>query len=154
MDEDDLPDLFVVDGGRGQLGIALSVAKDLGITDEIDWIGIAKEREEEGEKLYKPGRKNPILLPDHNPVLLYLMRIRDESHRFGVTFHRKLRRKSAFDSEIDQIPGIGEDRKKHILRHFGSLKQVRNATATDLQQVKGIGKELAEQIFTYFHAPE
>jgi excinuclease ABC subunit C len=86
VEEDTLPDLFVVDGGKGQLGMALKVAEELGVKDDIDWIGIAKEREEEGEKIFKPGRKNPIILAPHNPVLLYLMRIRDESHRFGITF--------------------------------------------------------------------
>ena len=146
IDEDDLPDLFVVDGGKGQLNMALGVADELGIRDRIDWIGIAKEREEEGEKLFKPGRKNPILLPAHNPVLLYLMRIRDESHRFGVTFHRKLRNKSTLTSVLDSIPGVGQERKKRLLKHFGSLKQVKIASVQQLEEVEGIGPELAQHI--------
>ena len=150
-EEGSFPDLFVVDGGRGQLGVALSVAEDLGIADQLDWIGIAKEHAEEGEKLFKPGRKNPILLPRHNPVLLYLMRIRDESHRYGITFHRRLRQKSAFTSEITQIPGIGTDRQQQLIRHFGSLRQLRQANLAELQQVDGIGATLAQQIFTFFH---
>jgi excinuclease ABC subunit C len=151
MEEGNLPDLFVVDGGKGQLGMALAVAGELGITDKIDWIGIAKERQDEGEKLYKPERKNPILLPAHNPILLYLMRIRDESHRYGVTFHRKLRNKATLASDLDKISGIGAEKKKQLLGHMGSLKRVRSATVADLMEVRGIGAELAKEIFSFFH---
>lgn len=151
IEEDNLPDLFIVDGGKGQLNMALSVADELGITDDVDWVGIAKEKQEEGEKLYKPGRKNPILLPDHNPVLLYMMRIRDESHRFGVTFHRKLRTKSAFHSELDKISGIGKERRKRLLKYFGSIKQIKEASISDLMQVDGVGEEMAREIYTFFH---
>ncbi|WP_163339373.1 excinuclease ABC subunit UvrC [Desulfopila sp. IMCC35008] len=149
IEEDNLPDMFVVDGGKGQLGMALSVAEELGIVDQLDWIGIAKERDEEGEKLYKPFRKNPILLPHHNPVLLYLMRIRDESHRYGVTFHRKLRNKTSFLSDLDKIEGVGNSRKKLLLKEFGSLKRIRSATLEELQSVKGIGNELASTIYNH-----
>lgn len=151
LEEGNFPDLFVVDGGKGQLGMALSVADELGIRDEVDWIGIAKERQDEGEKLYKPERKNPIILPAHNPIILYLMRIRDESHRFGVTFHRKLRNKATLTSDLDKIPGIGGEKKKQLLRHMGSLKRVKSASIDELLEVKGVGKELARQIFSYFH---
>ena len=149
--ENNLPDLFVVDGGKGQLGIALAVATELGIIDQVDWIGIAKEKQDEGEKLYKPGRKNPILLPSHNPILLYLMRIRDEAHRFGVTFHRKLRNKATLASELDRISGIGTEKKKQLLRHMGSLKRIKTASFTELMEVKGIGEELAKEIIDFFH---
>lgn len=149
--EDTLPDLFMVDGGKGQLSIALQIANELGIEEQIDWIGIAKERQDEGEKLYRPGRKNPILLPSHNPILLFLMRIRDESHRYGVTFHRKLRNKATLTSELDQIPGIGNEKKKQLLRQLGSLKKIRSANREELAQTKGIGLELADQIFRFFH---
>jgi len=150
--EQDLPDLFLVDGGKGQLGIALSVAGALGITDTIDWLGIAKERQEEGEKLYKPGRKNPIILPPHNPVLLFLMRIRDESHRYGITFHRKLRNKSTLASDLDKIPGIGAAKKVELLRHMGSLHRLKAASIKDLMEVRGIGRELATTIHDFFNA--
>lgn len=149
--ENNLPDLFIVDGGRGQLGIALRVADELGIRDDLDWIGIAKEKHTEGEKLYKPGRKNPILFKSHNPVLLYLMRIRDESHRFGVTFHRKLRGKASIASPLDLIPGIGPDRKKKLLKHLGSMKRIREASLKELSQVNGIGKNTAAVIHDHFH---
>ncbi|MFW2366355.1 MAG: excinuclease ABC subunit UvrC [Desulforhopalus sp.] len=151
IDEDSLPDLFVVDGGKGQLGMALAVAGELGISNEVDWIGIAKEKHEEGEKIYKPYRKNPILLPAHNPILLYLMRIRDESHRYGITFHRKLRNKATLASELDDIPGIGAMKKKELLKHIGSLRRIKSASVDDLLEVHGIGRELATEIFNYFH---
>jgi excinuclease ABC subunit C len=150
MEEQNLPDLFLVDGGKGQLGMALAVAAELGLTDDIDWLGIAKERQDEGEKLYKPGRKNPIILPAHNPVLLFLMRIRDESHRYGITLHRKLRNKSTLASAIDHIPGIGAAKKQQLLRHMGSLKRLRTATRAELMQVRGIGPELATTIVDFF----
>lgn len=150
IEEDNLPDLFVVDGGKGQLGIALAVAGELGITEQIDWIGIAKEKENEGEKLYKPHRKNPIILPSHNPILHYLMRIRDESHRYGVTFHRKLRNKATLASDLDKISGIGAEKKKQLLRHMGSLKRIKTATFDELMEVRGIGEELAKEIVGFF----
>ncbi len=154
IEEQNLPDLFLVDGGKGQLGIALAVAGELGITESINWLGIAKERQDEGEKLYKPGRKNPIILPPHNPVLLFLMRIRDESHRYGITFHRKLRNKATLASTLDNIPGIGSIKKHELLRHMGSLKRLRNASLPELLEVKGIGLELARTIFEFFNGPE
>ena len=131
--------------------MAMAIAGRLDIADKLDWIGIAKEREDEGEKLYKPGRKNPILLPAYNPVLLYLMRIRDESHRFGVTFHRKLRRKATLTSQLDEIEGIGPDRKKKLLKQIGSLKRIKNATLEELKQVAGIGPDTANRIYQHFH---
>lgn len=148
--EDNLPNLFIVDGGRGQLGIALHVADELGIRDKLDWIGIAKEKKEEGEKLYKPGRKNPILLKAHNPVLLYLMRIRDESHRFGVTFHRRLRGKASIASSLDHIQGIGPDRKKKLLKNLGSVKRIKAADIEELSSVPGIGEDTAKAVYNHF----
>ena len=151
LEAHDLPDLLLVDGGKGQLGVAESVAGELGLNHTLELIGIAKERADEGEKLYKPGRKNPIILKQHNPVLLYLMRIRDESHRFGVTFHRSLRRKQTLSSRLDKIPGIGPDRRKQLLLKLGSLKEITTSTIEELQAVPGIGPELAGEIFRYFH---
>lgn len=152
--EENLPDLFMVDGGKGQLGMALRIADNLSLRDRLDWIGIAKERGDEGEKLYKPGRKNPIILAAHDPVLLHLMKIRDEAHRFGITFHRKLRNKKTLTSELDHIPGVGPSRKKLLLRSLGSLKQIKLASAEVLQNVPGIGTELAQQIYNHFHQPD
>lgn len=151
IEEDDLPDLFIVDGGKGQLAIATAVAADLNVLDKIDWIGIAKKRQDENEKLYRPERKNPILLPSHNPVLLFIMRIRDESHRYGITFHRKLRRKETFGSELDAIDGIGIEKKQLLLKHLGSLKRIKEASQIELMEVKGVGKGLAAKIVDHFH---
>ncbi len=151
LTENDLPDLFMVDGGRGQLGIAEAVAADLHLAGAVNLIGIAKEKEDEGEKLYRPGRKNPIIFPSHNPLLLYLMRVRDEAHRFGVTFHRSLRRKQAFSSPLDQIPGVGKEKKKELLKTIGSLQQVSRASIEDLENVAGIGPALALEIHRFFN---
>ncbi|MEK6201192.1 MAG: excinuclease ABC subunit UvrC, partial [Desulfobulbaceae bacterium] len=153
LKENDLPDLLMVDGGRGQLGIALRVAREQGVedTEEMEWIGIAKEKQTEGEKLYKPGRKNPIILPPHSPVLLYLMRIRDESHRYGITLHRKLRNRSTLTSELDSISGIGPKKKQALLKDLGSLRQIKVASEEKLARVPGIGPELAREIRHYFH---
>ncbi len=152
-DEGNLPDLLLVDGGKGQLGMALAVAGELGISDDLDWVGIAKERGDEGEKLYRRGQKNPLLLPAHSPVLLYLMRIRDEAHRYGITFHRRLRQRSTLASELQGISGIGKEKKEQLLRHLGSLKRVREASQADLRTVPGIGPELAGVIYRHFHPP-
>jgi len=152
VDNDDLPDLLIVDGGRGQLGVAEAAARDFGIIDSIDLLGIAKERNDEGEKLYKLGRKNSIILPSHNPVLLYIMRIRDEAHRYGITFHRSLRRKNTLSSVIDQIPGVGLLRKKQLLSSLGSMKKISQASINELKEVDGIGPQLAEEIYQFFRS--
>ncbi|MEW6291406.1 MAG: excinuclease ABC subunit UvrC [Thermodesulfobacteriota bacterium] len=150
VDEDDLPDLLLLDGGKGQLHVAIDTVRRFALEARVELAGIAKEKGEEGEKLYRPGRKNPILLPRHSPLLLFLMRIRDESHRYGITFHRKLRHKSAFSSAIDQIPGVGPMRKKKLLQVFGSLAKLKNASTAELAAVSGIGPELAESIARFF----
>ena len=151
LEEDRLPDMLLIDGGKGQLQVAVDVLGDFDLLGRIDLVSIAKEKEDEGEKLFKPGRKNPILLPAHSPVLLYLMRIRDESHRFGITFHRKLRGKDQLRSPLDTIEGIGPKRKKVLLKHLGSLKRVTEAGIEELAKVPGIGPELAKQIHHQLH---
>lgn len=146
-----LPDLFMVDGGKGQLQVAVAVLRELGLEGQVELVGIAKEREGEGEKLYRPGRKNPVILPAHSPVLLYLMRIRDESHRYGVTFHRRLRTKKAFTSDLDAIPGVGKKRREALLVTLGSMKRIREADRDELARVDGIGPELAALIWNHLH---
>jgi len=145
-DKKDLPDLLLLDGGKGQLGLAEVMIHDLGLEGRIDLVAIAKEKKDEGEKLFRPGRKNPILLPGHSPPLRYLMRIRDEAHRFGITFHRRLRNKETLASPLDEIPGIGPGRRKNLLRHLGSLEGIRQASPEELAQVEGIGPALARAI--------
>ena len=153
MAENNLPDLFMVDGGKGQLAVALEVAGRLGLLGSLDFVGIAKEHHDEGEKLFRPGRKDAILLPAHAPALLYLMRIRDEAHRFGITFHRRLRGKAQLGSALDEIPGIGPARRKLLLKHFGSLRALREATAEDLAAAPGIGPELVQTIARHLEKP-
>jgi len=145
--DNNLPALMLLDGGKGQLNMAKKIVGTFGLTDEIDLVAIAKEKKEEGEKLFRPGRKNPILLSRHSPALLFLMRIRDEAHRFGITQHRKLRNKDILTSELDAIQGVGEKRKLQLLKTFGSLKRLKNASPDQLQEVPGIGPSLAESIY-------
>ncbi len=149
--ENDLPDLLLLDGGKGQLQVAVEVVARLGLAGRLELASIAKERANEGEKLFRPGRKNPILLPAHSPVLLYLMRIRDEAHRFGITHHRKLRGKEQLLSRLDVIEGIGPKRKQQLLRTLGSIKRMTEAGVEELAAVPGIGLELARQIHTHLH---
>jgi excinuclease ABC subunit C len=165
LQDNDLPDLLILDGGRGQLGMAMAVVGELrsagkneedcgernGLLDKLEWISIAKEKQTEGEKLYLPGRKNPILLAPHSPTLLYLMRIRDESHRYGLNLHRKLRTKSTLASELDAIEGIGPQKKQQLLKTLGSLTRIKQASEEKLLQVPGIGPELAREIRRHFH---
>ncbi len=151
VETDNLPNLLLLDGGKGQLQVAFDVLSRFNLLEQIDLVAIAKEKAEEGEKLFRPGRKNPVLLPAHSPVLLYLMRIRDGSHRFGITFHRRLRGKEQLHSKLDDIEGVGPKRKKQLLQTLGSFKRVSEAGVEELAAVQGIGKELAQQIFTRLH---
>ena len=150
-DEDTPPDLLLLDGGKGQLQVAIDVLSRFDLLDRIDLVAIAKEKEDEGEKLFRPGRKNPILLPAHSPVLLYLMRIRDEAHRFGISQHRKLRSKQQFHSVLDGLTGIGPQRKKLLLHTLGSVKRVLEADLDTLAAIPGIGPELSRQIYRQLH---
>lgn len=141
-EENDLPDLVIVDGGKGQLNIALRVFEELNVTG-VDIIGLAKEkgRHDKGmteEQVFLPNQKNPILLKKNSSILFLLQRIRDEAHRVAISFHRKRRSKRTLQSALDDIPGIGPAKRKALLKHFGSLKKVEIATEEDLKQVKGI----------------
>ncbi len=141
-----LPSLLLIDGGKGHLNIAVSIVHKFGLENEIELAAIAKEKKDEGEKLFRPGRKNPIVLPPYNPVLLYLMRVRDEAHRFGITFHRKKRKKNTLRSQLDQLNGVGEQRKNALLKALGSVKRIREATQDELAEIEGIGSNLASSI--------
>ncbi len=141
------PDLLVVDGGKGQLNIAVSVVKDLKIEGRFDIIGIAKKDEKKGEvqdKIYKPGRVNPVNFGKEGDLLLFLQRVRDEAHRFAISFHRKRRGKSSMRSVLDTIPGIGKKRKQ--LKHFRSIKKIRAATIEELSAVSGMNRKAAESV--------
>lgn len=143
------PDLLVVDGGKGQLNIAVSVVKDLKIEGRFDIIGIAKKDEKRGEvqdKIYKPGRVNPVNFGKEGNLLLFLQRVRDEAHRFAISFHRKRRGKSSIRSVLDTIPGIGKKRKQILLKHFRSIKKIRAATIEELNAVPGMNRKAAESV--------
>ncbi len=151
----DFPDLLVVDGGIGQLNVALEVLRELEIT-EVDAAGLAKMRverdarapqiERSEERVFLPGRKNPVVLRRNSSALFLLQRVRDEAHRFAITYHRALRRKERLRSLLDGIPGIGATRRKRLLRHFGSVRRMRDATVAQLTEVSGISTALAETI--------
>jgi len=154
-EEGDLPDLLVIDGGRGQLGVALAVRDELGVP-ELDIVGLAKMRVERDarsseirrseERVFLPGRVNPVILARNSNALFLLQRVRDEAHRFAITYHQKLRDASRLRSPLDGIPGVGRSRRRALLRHFGSLTRVRAATAEELMGVPGIGREMAERL--------
>ncbi|RJR36534.1 MAG: excinuclease ABC subunit UvrC [Desulfobacteraceae bacterium] len=155
MRKGDLPDLFLVDGGRGHLQTVKRVMDEAGISNSTQVASIAKEHEEGGpDRIYIPGRKNPINLKENDPVLLFLMRVRDEAHRRAVLHHRKLRGKVLTASDLDKIPGLGPNRKRILLRHFGDVHAVAGATAEDLEKVRGIGHALARDIVRYFSASD
>ena len=139
-----LPDLIVIDGGKGQLTSAMAALRELGINN-VPVVGLAKRLEE----LYMPGVSDPQTLPKDSPSLRLLQRIRDEAHRFAVTYHRKVRDKRAIQSELDMVEGIGKKRSKMLLEVFGSVQGVKHATEEQLAEV--VGEKLAEKIRMSFH---
>jgi excinuclease ABC subunit C len=139
------PDLILIDGGKGQLNIAHQAMTDLGYEDAVGLASIAKGREEgESDKIYIHGRKNPLVFSRNSPVLFLLMRVRDEAHRFAITFHKKLRGKRALKSELDDIPGIGAKRKRELIKRFGSVVRLRAATVEEIAAVPGMSVRMAE----------
>ncbi|MBT7582637.1 MAG: excinuclease ABC subunit C, partial [Kordiimonadaceae bacterium] len=145
------PDLLLIDGGKGQLSAVVGVLEDLGLTD-IPVVCIAKgpDRNAGREDFYIQG-KSPFKLTPNDPVLYFLQRLRDESHRFVIGSHRSRRAKKMHKSLLDGLPGVGAVRKKALLLHFGSAKAVSGAAIKDLTQVNGISNALATQIYDYFH---
>jgi excinuclease ABC subunit C len=136
-----LPDLILIDGGKGQLNAALAVMEQAGVTS-IPVAGLAKENEE----VFLPHRKEPVVLPASSPGLQLLQRLRDEAHRFAVGYHRKVRRRQTFTSSLDAIPGIGPKRRRALLRQFGSVRGIREASVEELATVRGITPGLATKI--------
>jgi excinuclease ABC subunit C len=208
--EGQLPDLLVIDGGKGQLNAALAAAKDLNVPVRpspgnrdapfVEMVGLAKSRlldasalgtarvvgrrgrrpgpggrapeaaladaaeaAEKGfaselprspERVFLPGRKDPVVLRQNSAELFLLTRLRDEAHRFAITFHRKLRRERNFRSVLEEIAGVGEGRKRALLRHFGSLRKVREAVPEAIAEVEGFGERQARAVYEFFHRPE
>jgi len=150
-----IPDLIVIDGGKGQLNVALEVLRSLGI-DSVEAVGLAKDRVERNphavdlrhseERVFLPGRKNPVILRRHSNALFLLQRIRDEAHRFAITYHRKLRTRERIRSLLDAIPGVGPVRRRRLLRQFGSVRRIREASIDELLEIPGITRVVAERI--------
>lgn len=161
------PDLIIIDGGKGQLSVVLDALREIGFDHEaenITIIGVAKGRRETetgqkridrtmgatGEQIVMPGR-SPFMLPPRDPGLFVLQRLRDESHRFAIGAHRAARKKAFGANPLDSIPGIGAKRKRALLNHFGSAKEIARAKPHDLEAVDGVSASLAQRIYDYFH---
>lgn len=147
-----LPDLVIIDGGKGQLNAALEVMRELKL--DIPTIGVAKEEGSHtklttAEEIYIPGANEPILLPRTSQGLYLLQRIRDEAHRFSITYHRKVRSEKTFKSVLDEIPGIGPKRKKALMTHFGSVKAIGAASLDELAAIDGMTRDAAEKVKEY-----
>jgi excinuclease ABC subunit C len=136
----------VIDGGKGQLNRAVEVMRDIGV-DDVAVVALAKRMEE----VFVPGRSDPIIIPRGSESLYLLQHIRNEAHRFAITYHRKRRGKRMTQSALDNIAGLGEVRRKKLLRHFGSLKRIREASLDDLLEVRGIPKGVAEAVYEALH---
>ena len=163
VETEPLPDLLMVDGGRGQVGVVIAALKDSGL--EVEVLGISKERDDaspslrvkrggglKAERIFRPNRTNPILLPPSSRGMLLLQRIRDESHRFAIEFQRELRSKVNMTSILEELPGIGPTKRRALLKTLGSLRAVRNATLEELLSVAGISTKDAESIRGFFDA--
>ena len=163
LPSDPAPDLLLLDGGKGQLNAARALFADLGV-EGIALASLAKERDEgspsqrvmrhggpKREKIFLPGVKDPVALPSDSPALFLLQRVRDESHRFAITYHRELRKKAQFRSILDELPGIGPTRRRALLRTLGSLERIRSATLSELEAVPKLGRRAAATVHRFFH---
>lgn len=137
-----LPDLIIIDGGKGQLGRVVKVMEQFEILDNVPVVGLAKQEEE----IFFPHKSDPLLLPRHSQGLYLVQRIRDEAHRFGITAHRKKRSKLGLASQLDSIPEIGPARRKALLKHFGSIDKIKEASIEELLTVKGMNETAAKNV--------
>jgi excinuclease ABC subunit C len=146
------PDLVIIDGGRGQLNAAREILEGLGVT-QVSLMAVAKgpDRDAGRETLFMPDRE-AIKLEPRDPVLYFIQRLRDEAHRFVIGSHRKLRKKDIREAGLQEIPGIGPSRKRALLHHFGTLKEIERASIADLGKVPGVSAESARKIFEFFHS--
>jgi excinuclease ABC subunit C len=159
-EKNDLPDMVLLDGGRGQLNVAQEVFKELRI-EEVDLISLAKERVVEGsrlsrlrkteEKVFHPQYKEPFILGRHSPALHLLDRIRDEAHRFAISYHKKVRGRETLRSELGEIPGIGQVRQKELLKYFETVGKIKEATEEDLTRVPKMNRKSARTVYRFFH---
>jgi excinuclease ABC subunit C len=137
-----LPDLIIIDGGKGQLSRVVKVLEQFDLFDKVPVVGLAKQEEE----IFFPHNSTPLILPRHSQGLYLVQRIRDEAHRYGITAHRKKRSKLGLASQLDSIPGIGPNRRKALLKHFGSMDKIREASIEELAAVKGMNESAAESV--------
>ncbi len=143
----DFPDLIMIDGGKGQLSAVVATLKEMNLFPHLPVISLAKQREE----IFLPGESFPLPTNSEQPGVQLLRRLRDEAHRFAVTFHRQQRSEKMRRSRLDEIPGLGFQRQKELLAHFHSIDYIRQASIPQLMEVSGIGKRLATEIYNYFH---
>jgi excinuclease ABC subunit C len=158
VEEGDLPDLVLLDGGRGQLNVAQEVFKELQIK-KIDLISLAKERTIEGtlktdERIFHPQYKEPLILGRQSPLLHLLDRVRDEAHRFAITYHKKVRGRETIKSVMGEIPGIGTVRQKELLKFFGSVEKVKEATLEELVRAPKMNLKSAQILYNFFHSDQ
>lgn len=151
-----MPDLILMDGGKGQLNVLLQVAGEQGFPEDTDYMSLAKGRNHEdgedgAERIYLPGRRDPIVLDPSDPVMHLVQRIRDESHRFAVAYYRKLHIRETLTSRLQEIHGIGKKRTLSLLKHFGSLDRVRRASLEELVLAPSMTREVASRVFNLFH---
>jgi excinuclease ABC subunit C len=161
IQKDGLPDLVVVDGGIGQLNATLGIIAELGLNGRFDLVSLAKSRVtrdagsadiiKSDERVFLPGRKNPVVLRQNSAPLLLLAAIRDEAHRFAIEYHRTLRSKDGMASGIEQVPGIGAKRRTSLLRHFGSLQSLKEASVDEIAAVEGMNRPTAEKVYAALH---
>jgi excinuclease ABC subunit C len=144
---EDFPDLVMIDGGKGQLSAVMEVITELGLQDDLNVISLAKKREE----IFLPNESEPVGADAEHPGVQLLRRLRDEAHRFAITFHRQKRSQRMQRSHLDQIPGLGHHRQKQLIAKFHSVEYIRQATAEQIAETEGIGAKLAQQIYTHFH---
>ena len=142
------PNLILIDGGKGQLSFAYSVLTENNVN--IPMVSLAKKEEE----IFVPHKSEPILLSKDDYALKLLQRVRDESHRYAITFHRNLRNKNALVSELSKIKLIGKNKEMALLNHFRDINKIKNASVEELMEVNGISQKLATNIYEYFHKPE
>ena len=143
----DWPDLVMIDGGKGQLSAVVAVLQDMNLMEDLRVVSLAKQREE----IFLPGESSPLPTDAEQPGVQLLRRLRDEAHRFAVSFHRQQRSDKMRRSRLDEIPGLGFNRQKQLLAHFHSIDYIREATPQQLAEVSGIGPRLAQEIYDYFH---
>ncbi|MCA9818240.1 MAG: excinuclease ABC subunit C, partial [Cyanobacteria bacterium HKST-UBA01] len=153
-EEKPFPELIVIDGGKGQLGAAMEALRSLepdGLSFEnFDIMGLAKRQEE----IYFPGRSNPVLLSRRSEALHLLQHVRNEAHRFAITYHRKLRAKRSHSSKFDSLPGVGASRRKLLIEEFGTFNKLKEATLEEIEAIKGISAKLAQSIYDFVHEGE